>query len=397
MTEPTPNSAAVAGRRGARHRPARFRARSCFPRPSCSSCSARCSSGWSACGGGVDRAQGAPTTRDPPVLARRDAPADRARRCCAAHERLARPLVDAAADRNRRRSRGPPTPRGAARRRAAHNYGAVLTGTPRRAAADRHRRADRALARAAVALMAATRAGPDAGSTRRSRSQPTATSQPSQKRSRAVATAQAAQTLLFLLTMLLAGMVLSNLVEEKANKIIEILAAAIPMDAVFLGKLFAMLAVSFVGIAVWGALAAVGDRWRAERRCRPRSVPGGRLAAVPRAVPRLFRDGLSAARLDLPDHRLDGGDGARGADAVDAGDDAPAAGVLPRHLLDQRSPARRSSSARSRSRCRARLTRCSARAAQEPDAVAACAGARLAGAVGDRCSSGSGRGCSAAG
>jgi len=65
-------------------------------------------------------------------------------------------------------------------------------------------------------------------------------------------TAQAAQTLLFLLTMLLAGMVLSNLVEEKANKIIEILAAAIPMDAVFFGKLFAMLAISFVGIAVWG-------------------------------------------------------------------------------------------------------------------------------------------------
>jgi len=66
-------------------------------------------------------------------------------------------------------------------------------------------------------------------------------------------TAQAAQTVLFLLTMLLAGMVLSNLVEEKANKIIEVLAAAIPMDAVFLGKLFAMLAVSFVGIAVWGS------------------------------------------------------------------------------------------------------------------------------------------------
>ena len=68
-------------------------------------------------------------------------------------------------------------------------------------------------------------------------------------------TAQGAQTLLFLLTMLLAGMVLSNLVEEKANKIIEVLAAAVPMDAVFLGKLFAMLAVSFVGIAVWGATA----------------------------------------------------------------------------------------------------------------------------------------------
>lgn len=69
------------------------------------------------------------------------------------------------------------------------------------------------------------------------------------------ATATAGITLLFLLSMLLAGMVLSNLVEEKGNKIIEILAASIPMDAVFLGKLFAMLAVSFVGIAVWGTLA----------------------------------------------------------------------------------------------------------------------------------------------
>jgi ABC-2 type transport system permease protein len=68
-----------------------------------------------------------------------------------------------------------------------------------------------------------------------------------------VMTAQAGQMLLFLLTMLLGGMVLSNLVEEKGNKIIEILAAAIPMDSVFLGKLFAMLGISFVGITVWGA------------------------------------------------------------------------------------------------------------------------------------------------
>ncbi len=74
-----------------------------------------------------------------------------------------------------------------------------------------------------------------------------------QQRNQQVLTAQAGQVLLFLLTMLLAGMVLSNLVEEKGNKIIEVLAAAIPMDALFLGKLFAMLAVSLVGIAVWGA------------------------------------------------------------------------------------------------------------------------------------------------
>ncbi len=79
-----------------------------------------------------------------------------------------------------------------------------------------------------------------------------------------VVTAQAGQLLLFLLTMLLAGMVLSNLVEEKANKIIEVLAASIPMDALFMGKLFAMLAVSMVGIAVWasgyGVMVLVGTR-----------------------------------------------------------------------------------------------------------------------------------------
>lgn len=75
---------------------------------------------------------------------------------------------------------------------------------------------------------------------------------PADDRHGRLVTAQAGQTLLFLLTMLLAGMVLSNLVEEKGNKIIEVLAAAIPMDALFLGKLFAMLAVSMVGIAVWG-------------------------------------------------------------------------------------------------------------------------------------------------
>ncbi len=69
-------------------------------------------------------------------------------------------------------------------------------------------------------------------------------------------TAQSGMVLLFLLIMLLAGMVLSNLVEEKGNKIIEILAAAIPMDAVFMGKLFAMLAISAIGIAVWGAAGA---------------------------------------------------------------------------------------------------------------------------------------------
>lgn len=71
-------------------------------------------------------------------------------------------------------------------------------------------------------------------------------------------TAQVGQALLVLLTMLLAGMVLSNLVEEKTNKIIEILAAAVPIDAIFLGKLFAMLAMAMIGIACWAGLAITG-------------------------------------------------------------------------------------------------------------------------------------------
>jgi ABC-2 type transport system permease protein len=77
-------------------------------------------------------------------------------------------------------------------------------------------------------------------------------------------TARAAQMLLFMLSLTLAGMLLSNLVEEKTNKIIEVLAAAVPIDAVFLGKLAAMLGVSLVGILVWAgggaaALAMWGD------------------------------------------------------------------------------------------------------------------------------------------
>jgi ABC-2 type transport system permease protein len=104
-----------------------------------------------------------------------------------------------------------------------------------------------------VAVIAATAAADAPTSYPPVRTQLVASSGARDARAR-MRTAQSGQVLLFLLVMLLAGMVLSNLVEEKANKIIEILAAAIPMDAVFLGKLFAMLAVSLVGIAVWAAV-----------------------------------------------------------------------------------------------------------------------------------------------
>jgi len=69
-------------------------------------------------------------------------------------------------------------------------------------------------------------------------------------------TARAGQAILFLLTILLAGMLLSQLIEEKSNKVIEILAAAVPVDAIFVGKLFAMLMMSLLGIAVWATAGA---------------------------------------------------------------------------------------------------------------------------------------------
>ena len=83
-------------------------------------------------------------------------------------------------------------------------------------------------------------------------------------------TGQAGQVLLLLLIMLLAGMVLSNLAEEKSNKIIEVLAAAVPVDAIFIGKLFAMLAMALTGLAVWGVAIFTGLR-----------IWGGALPALP--------------------------------------------------------------------------------------------------------------------
>ncbi len=52
-------------------------------------------------------------------------------------------------------------------------------------------------------------------------------------------------------------MVMSQLIEEKSNKIIEVIAAAVPIDAMFVGKLFAMLAASVVGIIVWISAGAL--------------------------------------------------------------------------------------------------------------------------------------------
>jgi ABC-2 type transport system permease protein len=70
-------------------------------------------------------------------------------------------------------------------------------------------------------------------------------------------TAQIGEMLLFFLTILLSGMLLSQLIEEKSNKIIEVIAAAVPIDALFVGKLSAMLAASVLGIVVWLSAGAL--------------------------------------------------------------------------------------------------------------------------------------------
>ena len=70
-------------------------------------------------------------------------------------------------------------------------------------------------------------------------------------------TAQIAQMILFILTLMLSTMVLSQLIEEKSNKVIEVIAAAIPIDAMFVGKLFAMLSASILALLVWMGCGAL--------------------------------------------------------------------------------------------------------------------------------------------
>ena len=66
--------------------------------------------------------------------------------------------------------------------------------------------------------------------------------------------ARGVQLILFMITVLLATMMVTNLIEEKSNKVIEVLAASVPLDSVFIGKLVATLGVSLLGIALWAGV-----------------------------------------------------------------------------------------------------------------------------------------------
>ena len=58
----------------------------------------------------------------------------------------------------------------------------------------------------------------------------------------------------FFLTLFLASQVVSSMAEERNNKVIEVLAAAVPLESVFLGKLLGMFGVAVLFVAFWGTI-----------------------------------------------------------------------------------------------------------------------------------------------
>ncbi|MGN7160590.1 ABC transporter permease [Sphingomonas sp. SAFR-052] len=61
---------------------------------------------------------------------------------------------------------------------------------------------------------------------------------------------------LFVVTLMLAGQAVGTMAEERSNKVIEVLAAAVPLESVFLGKLLGMFGVAVLFLAFWAAVGA---------------------------------------------------------------------------------------------------------------------------------------------
>ena len=59
---------------------------------------------------------------------------------------------------------------------------------------------------------------------------------------------------LFFLTLFLSGQVVGTMAEERNNKVIEVLAAAVPLESVFLGKLLGMFGVAVLFVTFWGVV-----------------------------------------------------------------------------------------------------------------------------------------------
>lgn len=61
---------------------------------------------------------------------------------------------------------------------------------------------------------------------------------------------------IFFLTLFLAGQVVGTMAEERNNKVIEVLAAAVPLESVFLGKLLGMFGVAVLFVAFWATVVS---------------------------------------------------------------------------------------------------------------------------------------------
>ncbi|MFW2851779.1 ABC transporter permease [Sphingomonas sp. TX0543] len=79
---------------------------------------------------------------------------------------------------------------------------------------------------------------------------------------------------IFFLTLFLSGQVVGTMAEERNNKVIEVLAAAVPLESVFLGKLVGMFGVAVLFVTFWGVVLSQVSAL----------LPGGGLAGMAPAV-----------------------------------------------------------------------------------------------------------------
>ncbi|WP_404337075.1 ABC transporter permease [Sphingomonas sp. MMS12-HWE2-04] len=61
---------------------------------------------------------------------------------------------------------------------------------------------------------------------------------------------------IFFLTLMLSGQAVGAMAEERSNKVIEVLAAAVPLESVFFGKLLGAFGSALLFVAFWGTLLA---------------------------------------------------------------------------------------------------------------------------------------------
>jgi ABC-2 type transport system permease protein len=100
---------------------------------------------------------------------------------------------------------------------------------------------------------------------------------PGGSRQQRSATAFGAVFAMFFLSLVLASQAISTLAEERNNKVIEILAAAARLEAVFLGKLIGLLGVALLFTAFWGAIAVTATVWQGGAGALDMIAPAGGL------------------------------------------------------------------------------------------------------------------------